>query len=381
MKLSVVILNYNVRFFLEQCIISVERAIKGLDAEIIVADNDSRDGSCEMVERRFPHVKLIKNTDNLGFSKANNLAVAKAKGEYVCILNPDTAVSEDTFMNCINFAEQTPDLGAIGTYLIDGTGNFLPESKRNLPTPRRSLLKMLGFTKGKSGYYARSITPEARGGVEILVGAFMFMRRSVYNKVGGFDEDYFMYGEDIDLSYKLMKASLTNHYLGDQLVLHYKGESTNKDSAYLNRFYGAMKIFYRKHFKGHVLLNGMVSVGVVFAKSLRKFKESKTSLARLTTKEVLLITQDLKLLKQLANSLELPVKTLSKAKLEDEIFQDTMFVFDVEYISYRQIFSVMKKLKNQGNSFRIKPPKCDFLIGSDRSDQKGVVIPLDLNDS
>ena len=139
MKLTVVILNYNVRYFLEQCIRSVQHAIRNLDAEIIVVDNDSSDDSCTMMKQLFPEIKLIKNKENVGFSKANNQAVAVAKGEYVCILNPDTAVSEDTFQAVLSYAENIPKMGALGTYLIDGTGNFLPESKRNLPTPKASL--------------------------------------------------------------------------------------------------------------------------------------------------------------------------------------------------------------------------------------------------
>src|SRR5690606_24138988 len=198
-----VILNYNVRFFLEQCLLSVQKAIETLDAEIIVIDNASKDDSCQMVKTLFPNVILIENTENVGFSKANNQAVAVAKGEYVCILNPDTAVAEDTFRQAIEYSQGIENIGALGVYLMDGTGNFLPESKRNLPTPKVSLMKLTGFAKK---YYSNHIPETSSGEVEVLVGAFMLLKRSIYNEVGGFDEDYSMYGEDIDLPYKITRA-------------------------------------------------------------------------------------------------------------------------------------------------------------------------------
>ena len=214
MTLSVIILNYKVRYFLEQCIRSAQAATINIESEIIVVDNNSGDGSCEMVRSMFPDIILIENKDNVGFSKANNQAVAIATGEYVCILNPDTAVTSQTFKHCLEIAYVTPDMGALGTYLMDGTGNFLPESKRNLPTPKASLLKLLGLTKS---YYAKRLGPKSNGEVAVLVGAFMFMKRSVYIEVDGFDEDYFMYGEDIDLSYKISKAGYQNNYTGTTL--------------------------------------------------------------------------------------------------------------------------------------------------------------------
>ncbi|NND62094.1 MAG: glycosyltransferase family 2 protein [Flavobacteriaceae bacterium] len=376
MKLSIVILNYNVRYFLEQCIISVERAIKGINAEIIIVDNNSSDDSCDMVKEKFPHLQLIQNSENVGFSKANNQAVALAKGEYVCILNPDTAVAEDTFVAALKFAESKINLGAMGIHMMDGTGNFLPESKRNLPTPKRSLLKMMGFTKGKNGYYARNLNEEDEGVVEILAGAFMLLKRDRYKQVDGFDEDYFMYGEDIDLSYKLMKSDFQNYYAGQLSMLHYKGESTKKDADFLKRFYGAMKIFYRKHFNKNVILNFAVSLGVVFAKLLRKFKEQNYGGTRFHTDEVLVITEDFSMLKRISKVFDISVRTLRKSHLEEEEFDNKMFIFDVNYISYRQIFAVMKLLKNRGNTFRIIPPGCAFMLGSDHSDQKGEVTPL-----
>jgi GT2 family glycosyltransferase len=374
MKLSVIILNYNVRYFLEQCILSVQRSIKSIDAEIIVIDNNSTDDSCEMVKTRFPNVQLIANTKNAGFSKANNQAVKVAKGKYVCILNPDTAVAEDTFVKALAYAETIENLGVLGIHLMDGTGSFLPESKRNLPTPRVSLLKLLGF--GKS-YYATHIPEKLKGEVDVLVGAFMLLKRSIYNEGGGFDEDYFMFGEDIDLSYKISKAGYKNHYLGTISILHYKGESTKKDFKYLDRFYGAMQIFYKKHFKTNFLFNLIVNIGVFMAKKSSSRKEMKNDVAIEEKETTYVLTENIILLKNLSNKIKSTIKSTSKTIFSDEIISNSQIIFDVEYMSYSQIFTVMYTLRNNGNTFRIFPSRTNFIVGSDQSDQKGVVIVFD----
>ena len=370
MKLSVVILNYNVRFFLEQCIRSVQSAITTLEAEIIVIDNNSSDDSCQMVKTIFPDILLIENKENVGFSKANNQAVKVAKGEYVCILNPDTAVSEHTFISTLKYAETLTNLGALGVYLMDGTGAFLPESKRNLTTPKASMLKLLGIGKD---YYANQVNKDERGDVDILVGAFMLLKRNVYNEVHGFDEDYFMYGEDIDFSYKITKAGYVNHYMGDVTVLHYKGESTLKNKAYFDRFYGAMKIFYSKHFHTNFIFNAIVSLGVFMAKASSKAtaKEKKSDLN--SVKETFLLTENLMLLKTVSSTIKTPLKSVSKSIFADKTFSNSHFIFDANYMSYNQIFKVMKDLSGHGNTFRIHPPDSIFILGSDQSDQKGSV--------
>ncbi|MEH6407831.1 MAG: glycosyltransferase family 2 protein, partial [Leeuwenhoekiella sp.] len=250
MTLSIIILNYNVKYYLELCLQSVKKATRNIDAEVIVIDNASIDGSLEMIKQKYPEVIRIKNTENVGFAKANNQGVAIAQGEYICILNPDMVVAENCFEEVIAFAKAKKNPGAIGVKLIDGSGRFLPESKRNLPTPKVALSKMMGREKA---YYATYLDENARGKVEVLVGAFMFMKKSTYLQMGGFDEDYFMYGEDIDLSYRLEQASFTNYYLGDLTCIHFKGESTNRNREYLNRFYNAMAVFYGKHFSSNKL--------------------------------------------------------------------------------------------------------------------------------
>ena len=371
MKLSVIILNYNVRYFLEQCILSVEDALTYMDGEIIVIDNNSQDDSCEMVKQRFPHIKLIQNKENVGFSKANNQAVAVATGEYLCILNPDTAVAESTFKTCVDYAEAIDNIGALGVYLMDGTGNFLPESKRNIPTPKVSFLKLIGDV---GNYYARHIPKDESGCVDVLVGAFMFMKRSVYNEVGGFDEDYFMYGEDIDLSYKIQKAGYQNHYLGSVSAMHYKGESTLKDRVYFDRFYSAMLIFYKKHFSQNSLSNFAVHVLTSLAKIVKGSSGKVKAIPRVKTEKAYVFTEDLTFYRRLSKKMEIELITASKLLFDDPALKNCLFIFDVTYISYSQIFSVMSKFKNRNNQFLIRPPYANFVIGSDKSDEKGSVV-------
>ena len=263
MQLSVIILNYNVRYFLELCLESVQHAIQNLDAEIIVVDNNSPDDSCAMVKKQFPDVQLIENKENVGFAKANNQAVRVAKGYYICVLNPDTVVAETTFLNCIKKAKTLSNLGLIGVQLLDGKGGFLPESKRNLPTPKVSLFKVFG---GRFShlfpYYATHLAKDSEGEISVLVGAFMFTEKYKYIEAGGFDEQYFMYGEDIDFSYSIKKLGYKNYYLGSEAMIHFKGESSFKDKIYRERFFGAMKLFYKKHFKSSFFMNGIVFLGI-----------------------------------------------------------------------------------------------------------------------
>jgi GT2 family glycosyltransferase len=255
MKLSIVIVNYNVRFFLQQCLQSVREAVKGMDAEVFVVDNASSDGSVEMVRRLFPEVILIDNKDNRGFSKANNQAIRNSKGEYVLLLNPDTLVEADTFHKTCGFMDSHPDAGGLGVHMIDGRGNFLPESKRGLPTPAVAFYKISGlsalFPKSRTfgRYHLGYLDKEKTHQVDVLSGAFMLLRKSALDKTGLLDEDYFMYGEDIDLSYRVIKAGYKNYYFPETRIIHYKGESTKKSSVnYVFVFYNAMVIFARKHF-------------------------------------------------------------------------------------------------------------------------------------
>lgn len=280
MDLSVVIVNYNVKHFLEQCLHSVEKAIGNLRVEVFVVDNNSVDGSCQMVHQKFPWIKVIENKENLGFAKANNQAIRLSTGKYVLLLNPDTFVQEDTLNKCFLFCENNADAGGLGVKMIDGKGNFLPESKRSLPTPTVAFYKISGlssvFSKSRifGKYHLGYLDKDKTHKVEILAGAFMWLRKSVLDEIGLLDEDFFMYGEDIDLSYRILKAGYSNYYFSETTIIHYKGESTKKGSInYVMVFYKAMIIFANKHFSAKnariysVLINSAVylraGIGIV----------------------------------------------------------------------------------------------------------------------
>ena len=255
MELSIIIVNYNVKYFLEQCLISIRNAVKDIESEIFVVDNNSVDGSVKMVKEKFPEVKLIDNKINVGFSKANNQAILLASGKYVLLINPDTVVEEDTFIKIINFMNVHPEAGGLGVKMIDGKGKFLPESKRGLPTPKVAFYKVFGlskiFPKSKifGQYHLGYLDKNKIHSVDILAGAFLFLRKETLDKTGLLDETFFMYGEDIDLSYRIIKAGYKNYYFPETRIIHYKGESTKKSSInYVFVFYNAMIIFARKHF-------------------------------------------------------------------------------------------------------------------------------------
>jgi len=255
MDLSVIIVNYNVRYFLEQCLQSVRKASENVDCEIFVVDNNSADGSCSMVIREFPEVKLIRNLHNAGFSVANNQAIRFSSGKFILLLNPDTLVEEDTFTRCLTFMKEHPDAGALGVKMINGSGKLLPESKRALPTPGIAFFKMSGlsvlFPKSQlfNRYYLGHLDDSATSEAEVISGAFMFIRKEALDKTGLLDETFFMYGEDIDLSYRILKSGYRNYYYPEVRIIHYKGESTGKGNiSYIVHFYKAMLIFIRKHF-------------------------------------------------------------------------------------------------------------------------------------
>ena len=255
MKLSIVVVNYNVKYFLEQCLNSVKKAIRNIDAEVIVVDNNSVDGSVKMLAEKFPEVRLLANNQNTGFSRANNQAIRQASGEYILLLNPDTVVEDDTFEKCLAFMDDHPDAGGLGVKMIDGKGNFLPESKRGFPSPATAFYKIFGLSKlfphskTFSKYHLGYLDKDEIHEVDVLAGAFMMLRKSILDKIGLLDEAFFMYGEDIDLSYRIMKAGYKNYYFPETRIIHYKGESTKKSSVnYVFIFYNAMVIFAKKHF-------------------------------------------------------------------------------------------------------------------------------------
>jgi GT2 family glycosyltransferase len=271
MKLSVVIVNYNVKYFLEQCLHSVFKAGQGIAMEVFVVDNNSVDGSVLMVKDKFPKVTLIENKDNKGFAKANNQAIQQSSGEFVLLLNPDTVVEENTFRQIIEFMDTHADAGGLGVKMVDGKGRFLPESKRGLPTPAVAFYKIFGlsvlFPKSKTfgRYHLGFLDKNEIHEVDILAGAFMLLRKSVLDKIGLLDEAFFMYGEDIDLSYRIVQAGFKNYYFPKTRIIHYKGESTKKSSVnYVFVFYNAMIIFARKHFsqKNAKLFSFLINLAV-----------------------------------------------------------------------------------------------------------------------
>lgn len=360
MKLSVVILNYNVRYFLELCIQSVEAALVNIPSEIIVVDNHSSDDSCSVVKSQYPHVTLIENKSNIGFAKANNQAVAQAKGEYVCILNPDTVVPENGFESLLTFAETKSDLGILGCRLIDGSGQFLPESKRNVPYPTIALQKILGYSKP---YYAQHLPSKAIGQVDILVGALMIIKRSVYNKLEGFDEDYFMYAEDIDISFKALKLGYNNYYYGQTSVIHFKGESTHKNKQYTKRFYGAMQKFYSKHLRTNLLTDSLVNLGVRLAMNFQKqpvqppHKSYHFSLISTQPQSVWIDRLDPNIV-----------------SLDDLVSSPpTTVVFDSTTVSFAAIIKHMERFSANDMNFRIISKSNNFMIGSDDAINHGVV--------
>ena len=271
MKISIIIVNYNVKYFLEQCLQSVHKAIEHMDAEVFVVDNNSVDRSVEMVAEKFPWVNLIANKENTGFSVANNQAMRIAKGAYFLLLNPDTIVEQDTFEKSVAFMDANPIAGGLGVKMVDGKGKFLPESKRSLPTPAVAFYKIFGlskiFPKSKrfGAYHLGHLPENETNEADILAGAYMLMRKEALDKVGLLDETFFMYGEDIDLSYRLILGGYKNYYFAETRIIHYKGESTKKGSLnYVFMFYKAMIIFAQKHFstKNAWLFSSLINTAI-----------------------------------------------------------------------------------------------------------------------
>ena len=376
MQLSVIILNYNVRYFLEQCVLSVQEALSNIDGEIIVVDNNSSDASCQMMKTRFPNVKLIENKTNFGFPKGNNIGVAEAKGEYICILNPDTVVAEDTFEKILAFAEKQSDIGIIGCKLIDGTGNFLPESKRGIPTPWVAFTKITGlyhfFPKNKlfNQYYAQDLNENETGKVAILVGAFMVMKRDLYSDLKGFDENCFMYSDDIDLSYRSLLKGKSNYYFHETSVIHYKGESTVKDKMYMKRFQEAMNFFYKKHFKVSVFFSLFMKLGIIFFSFIKAFQGNSKSNSK--PENYFLFSDDEKLKDKLEAALNKPITFWEKSNSIEKV----EIIFDQNYFGFLKAIEFMETNKNKAFTYKILPKNTTFIIGSNSNRSRGEVIEI-----
>jgi GT2 family glycosyltransferase len=326
------------------------------------------------MKEKFPDIKLIENKENVGFPKGNNIGVAEAKGEYLCILNPDTVVAEDTFLKILNSKLQNSNskIGIIGCKLIDGTGNFLPESKRGVPTPWVAFTKIFGLYKisnffGK--YYAQHLTENQTGKVDILVGAFMIMKRDLYNEVGGFDENCFMYSDDIDLSYMVLKSGRENYYFHETSVIHYKGESTVRDGLYMKRFREAMQFFYKKHFKKSIVFDLMMQFGAFIFSLIKKNQQKNT---RRVIDEYVVFSKS-------ALNLNLKMKSTYYRELnafKNDFSSNMELIFDVDSFSFKEIIAFMEQNKASNLTFKNYIKSSVFCIGSNNSNDRGEIIPI-----
>ncbi len=343
MKLSVIIVNYNVKYYLEQCLLSVLAAMKNIEAEVFVVDNNSTDDSISYLRPRFPEVTFIENQDNPGFSKANNQAIELSKGEYVLLLNPDTVIAEDTLTNVCHFMDEHPDAGGLGVKMIDGFGAFLPESKRGFPSPWNSLCKMSGISRLFPNspifakYHLKYLNEDETHQVDVLAGAFMLLRKKTLEKTGLLDETFFMYGEDIDLSYRIILSGYKNYYLPEKII-HYKGESTKKDLRYVKIFYEAMLIFFKKHYNYGRFYSFLIYSGIY-------------------------ITGGLSAIKRL--SIRITGKSLNEnQKTENSVLKkDT--IFNTQKKTYRDIILTMDASKSKKDRFWIYHPENKIIITSE----------------
>ena len=358
-KLSVIIVSYNVRYYLEQCIVSVQRAAKDIDYEIYVVDNHSQDDTVSYIAERFSNqITLIESQHNVGFARANNLAIRQTQSEYVLLLNPDTFIAEDCLVRTLAFMDEHPTAGGVGAKMHNADGTLARESRRGLPTPWVSLLKMLGFP---NRYYMSHLSWDEPGQIEVMSGAFCMLRREALDKVGLLDEDFFMYGEDIDLSYRLMKGGYENWYVPASIV-HYKGESTQKTSyRYVHVFYQAMLIFFRKHYSH---LSFFVTIPIKMAIYFRAFialvqmqyyrmRKSLGLDAKDTTEPSFLFVGTPAMLdecRQLARSKGLKASFCEPSQIEEACAPLQLFsrvIYDTDYFSYQQIIDWSEKLSSK----------------------------------
>lgn len=337
MKLSIIIVNYNVKYFLEQCLNSIIDSNIAFTYEIYIVDNNSTDGSIEYIRSKFQqtNIHFIENTTNPGFSKANNQAILLSKGEYILLLNPDTVAGENTLQNTCDFMDSNPNAGAVGVKMINGSGNFLPESKRGFPSPWASFCKMFGlasiFPKSKlfGGYNLLYLNEDKSHQVPILAGAFMMIRKEALNKSGLLDESFFMYGEDIDLSYRIQQVGYKNYYLPERII-HYKGESTNKnDIKYMKAFYGAMNIFYNKYYPYNKLFSILVLTGIKIKILIEKL-----------------------------------VKLIGITNKNKSIKESTIITFNKKDFSYEEIINQMDYMRKSNIEYRIYNPSTGITIGT-----------------
>lgn len=385
MKLSIIIVNYNVKYFLEHCLYAVMLAARGIENEVIVVDNHSSDESAAYLKRRFPSVFFIENTKNTGFAKANNQGLAMAKGEYVLYLNPDTLVAGNALTDCIKFLDDNKDAAACGVQMLDGTGKFLPESKRSFPSPATSFYKLFlleklfpeskVFGKYALGYLDKDRVHE----VDVLAGAFIMARTDLLRKINGFDERYFMYGEDIDLSLSLQQLGYKNYYLGNISIIHFKGESTKKDSIrYVKIFYQAMILFVEKHYKGSAgfIYTNFLKIGIAGRSALsairRPFVKKKKNAAHF---EKIIFTGNENIARQVTTILQKHFPNMEMTVGPKPIaVQNAALVFCIdETVGYVQAINFLRQNAPVENAFWFYK-NAGSIIGSSNKNSSGEVF-------
>lgn len=375
MRLSVIIVNYNVKYFLEQCLCSVMKAIAPLgegQAEVIVVDNQSTDDSVEYLRSRFPSVFFIENRENSGFGRANNQGVQMSRGEFILFLNPDTIVAEDSFTVCLAEMQGQPELGAIGVRMVDGGGKYLPESKRGFPTPWVSFCKLSGLTRlfpasrVFARYYLGHLPEKENNEVEVLAGAYMFVRRKAAEITGGFDERFFMYAEDIDLSFRIRQAGFRNFYCASTTIIHFKGESTLKDVRYVRHFYEAMILYVRKHYRG---IGAWFYVQLLKAMTaIRSLVQSKPAIKKgLNRGQEIAVTGDAETVKAIVDGLG------DRQITNDPQLADVLICCEGKQFSFRQLIGTIEKLASGQRAF-VHGSGTECAVGSASKDRQGEVI-------
>jgi N-acetylglucosaminyl-diphospho-decaprenol L-rhamnosyltransferase len=376
--LSIIIVSYNVKYFLEQCLCSVRKAIEKIEAEVFVADNNSTDGSIDYLRSKFTEVKFILNKENEGFGKANNKALSVVKGKYILFLNPDTIVSEDSFEKCISFFELNKNAGALGVKMIDGKGIYLKESKRGFPSAWTAFCKLSGLTaifshsKIFSKYYLGNLSEKEDQMIDVVSGAYFFVRKETLDKTGGFDEQFFMYAEDIDLSYRIQRSGLLNYYLAETTIIHFKGESTKKDVRYVKLFYKAMDQFVKKHSGRSALYSAMIEVAIWLRSGITILGNLFSSKKISNNKPgKYFFTGD-------ADTIEKLKKKFLKTKKEifdNEQNANAIIFCEGENFSFKQIIESIEKESSTKN-YKIHSSNSFSIVGSNSKNRSGEIIPL-----
>lgn len=383
-SLSIVIVNYNSKFFLDLCLHSVDIALQGIDSEVIVVDNASVDNSQEFITSRYPWVRWIQSETNVGFSKGNNMAIPLCTKRYILLLNPDTIVPEDCFSKSLAFMEKHSTCGALGVRMVDGRGNYLPESKRGLPTPIVAFLKLSGLSnlcprsKVCSKYYMGHLPENKISKVEVLSGAFMMVRKKAIQRIGLLDEGYFMYGEDIDLSYRILLGGYLNYYFPEVTIIHFKGESTNKNPKYVAVFYQAMKRFADKYFAHNKVFYYIFEPSLFVVSRIAYAKAHISTLIRslFQRKIGLRSVRRANVFGSEANwqtELMHQYPKLSLLPFEDGSKRSVSTLINVGAVSVKSLISKLGTMK--GKIFIVSPQK-DYLIGVSSSKSVGKIFPI-----